>query len=632
MIIRNKVCFPYDVEVFPNFMSVTVKNSETGNIMSYEISERRNDLPEIAKLFLHKGIYFVGFNSMHYDSPIISYLIINYKRLILKPVWEITEEIKKFSDKIINSDTSASWSQYKYANLFPDLDLLVMKWSQKLRVGLKALQVTMQYRNVEEYKGDFERPLPRSEIPSLLAYNVNDVESTDELLKRSKKDIDLRIAIEDQYHISALNKDGVNLGMEILKKYYLEATGKSWYEIKDLRSKVDEVPLKDVIFDYIQFDNPTLQKVLAQLKETTIPITNVPKGYKFEIKFEIGGVKHTYGIGGLHSENDPEVFEPLDDEMLLDSDVRSLYPTIALVNKLYPAHLGEAFLNVYQMIYDQRVAAKAEGKKTENETLKLALNGLTGNLQSIYSWVYDPMMVFRIRINGQLMLLMLIEKVVEHGFQLIQSNTDGIFVKIKKDRYNEYMQICKDWETKTQLTLEHDEFERFYQYAINDYVGVKKGWSESHDPKFIKKKGLFIDEPILGKGLAPLIIPEAINKYLVEGIPPEETIKNCTDIRKFCTFQKVDKQFAVFYGSQKVTHINRYYMSMYGQMMYKQRIDNQSGKVFGPQIALCADSPVTIYNRFDDDPIETRGINYRYYVAEAYKIIEKLNDKQLTLW
>lgn len=86
MIIRNKVCFPYDVEVFLNFMSVTVKNSETGNIRSYEISERRNDLPEIVKLFLHRGIYFVGFNSRHYDSPIISYLIINYKRLILKPV------------------------------------------------------------------------------------------------------------------------------------------------------------------------------------------------------------------------------------------------------------------------------------------------------------------------------------------------------------------------------------------------------------------------------------------------------------------------------------------------------------------------------------------------------------------
>ena len=86
MILRNKVCFIYDVEVFPNFFSVTVKNSETKNHKSYQISDIRNDLPEIVKLFLHKGIYWVGFNSVHYDSPIISYLIINYKRLILKPV------------------------------------------------------------------------------------------------------------------------------------------------------------------------------------------------------------------------------------------------------------------------------------------------------------------------------------------------------------------------------------------------------------------------------------------------------------------------------------------------------------------------------------------------------------------
>lgn len=399
MIIRNKVCFVYDVEIFPNFFSVTIKNTESGNIKSYEISERRNDLPSIAKLFLTKGIYFVGFNSMHYDSPIISYILINYKRLILKPVWEITAELKQFSDKIIKSETSASWSQYKYANIFPDLDLLVMRWSQKLRVGLKALQVTMEYRNVEEYSGNFELPLPTSEIPNLLAYNVNDVESTEELLNRSKKDIDLRIAIEDKYHISALNKDGVNLGMEIIKKYYLDATGKSWALIKDLRSKVDEVPLKDVIFDYIKFDNPVLQNVLAQLKKTVIPITNVPKGYKFEIKFEIGGVKHTYGIGGLHSENEPEAFEPSDNEMLLDSDVTSLYPSIILQNDLYPAHLGEDFLNVYRMIYDQRVSAKRDGRKIENETLKLALNGLTGNLQSIYSWVYDPMMVFKINFS-----------------------------------------------------------------------------------------------------------------------------------------------------------------------------------------------------------------------------------------
>ena len=65
-------------------------------------------MPEIAKLFLNSNIFFVGFNSMHYDSPIISYIIINYKSLIKKPISFITSEIKQFSDKVINSETSAS--------------------------------------------------------------------------------------------------------------------------------------------------------------------------------------------------------------------------------------------------------------------------------------------------------------------------------------------------------------------------------------------------------------------------------------------------------------------------------------------------------------------------------------------
>ena len=73
-----------------------------------------------------------------------------------------------------------------------------------------------------------------------------------------------------------------------------------------------------------------------------------------------------------------------------------MYPSIILQNNLFPAHLGKAFLNVYRRIYDQRVSAKKEGRKVENETLKLALNGLTGNLQSQYSWVYDPVMAFKI--------------------------------------------------------------------------------------------------------------------------------------------------------------------------------------------------------------------------------------------
>ena len=627
MIIRNKTCFVYDVECFPNFFSVTVKNTESGNHKFYEISDRKNQLSDIVTLFLHKGIYWIGFNSMHYDSPIISYLIINYKKLILRPVWEITDTIKAFSDKIINSETSASWSQYKYANLFPDLDLLAMKWSQKLRTSLKALQVTMEYHNVEEYDGDFDRPLPKEDYEKLAAYNLNDVESTEELLNRSKKDIELRLAIEDEYHISALNKDGVNLGMEIIKTLYLKATGQQWFQIKDLRSPCDNLCLNEIIFPYISFETPELQNLLIELKSLCID----PNDNTFERTFVLGGLVHTLALGGLHSVSEPEVFEPDSNTLLIDQDVASLYPSIIIENKLYPSHLGPIFTEVYKKIKDDRIEAKHNGNKLKNETLKLAINGLTGNLQSPYSWVYDPRMVLSVRMNGQLMLLMYIEKLAALGAHIINSNTDGVFFMISKDKVEQLNSITEWWQNLTHLELEADYFERFYQYAINDYVGVKKGWSESKDPKFIKKKGLFIDEPILGKGLAPLIIPEAINKYFVYGISPEETIKSCKDIKKFCTFQKVDKKFEVFYGGERVAHINRYYMSTNGKVIYKQKVD-QNGKPYGSKIALCADSVVTIYNKFDDKSIEDRKIYYTYYIKEAYKIINKMEDKQLILW
>ena len=225
---------------------------------------------------------------------------------------------------------------------------------------------------------------------------------------------------------------------------------------------------------------------------------------------------------------------------------------------------------------------------------------------------------------------MYIEKLIGIDAKILNSNTDGVFFMLPKSKLDDLNQITEWWQNLTHLQLEADYFERFYQYAINDYIGVKKGWSESHDPKLIKTKGLFIQEPILGKGLAPLIIPEALNKYFVEGISPEDTIRSCNDIKKFCTFQKVAKEFTVFYGGEKVAHINRYYMSTNGKMLVKQKVIN--GEKIGSPVALCAASPVTIYNKFDEIPINKRCINYQYYVQEAYKIIEKMDKKQLSLW
>lgn len=319
MIIRGKVVFIYDIEVFPNLFILTAKNTESGARRVFEISDRRNDLPQIRALFKSKSVLYGGFNVIHYDNPLVSFLLIHYDELIRLPVWEICKKIKDLSDEIVNSKDGqfSSWSRYKYANLFPTLDLLTMLWSSKLRVGLKELQVTMGYHNVEEYSGDFNSYVRNDQIDEVISYCFNDIESTTELLNRCVKDIELRLAIEDEYKIKALNKDGVNLGMEIIKCRYLAETGLAWNDIKDLRSPCEYLCLNDIIFDFIEFKTPVLQNLLKDLKEQCIN----PNDNTFERQFYLGETKHTFGMGGIHSVNIPEIIIPENDELLGDFDV-----------------------------------------------------------------------------------------------------------------------------------------------------------------------------------------------------------------------------------------------------------------------------------------------------------------------
>lgn len=426
MKIYNKTVFVYDVEVFPNFFSVTIKNTESGKYVCYEISERRNDMPKIAKIFLHPKAWFVGYNSKHYDSPIISYILINYDDLINKPVWEITKDLKNFSDIVINSASSAPWSKYKYANLFNDLDLLTMMFAQKLRVGLKSLQVTMEYENVEEYDGDFNKNLPKEDIEKLEAYNLNDVLSTEQLLYRISGEIDLRLGIQDTLGVDVLNMDGVNLGVEVIKHNYLKETGKKWKDIKDLRSPCNEIDLKDIIFDFINFKRPELKALLKTLQETHINLAEEKlKKQKDRWKQTVflDDLEITYSLGGVHTKNKPAIYRSDNQWIIIDSDCTSMYPSAIINYGLYPRHLGPEFLTTYKKIKADRLKAKREGNKIMNQTYKLALNGISGMLQSEYSWCYDPKTVITLRLNCQLMLLMLTERLLECGCQIGQLNT-----------------------------------------------------------------------------------------------------------------------------------------------------------------------------------------------------------------
>lgn len=626
MIIHNKTVLVYDIEVFPNVFSCTLKNSETGQVKAYELSHRKDNIVKEAtamvNLFKDDKYLFCGYNNIHYDNPIMNFIIENIGSMP-NNYQKVCDRIYRLSQQIVTSETSESWKQWKYATKFATLDLLTMLFSQKLRVGLKEMQVTMRYHNVQEYEGDFDSWLPDDEIDTMLAYNLNDVDSTLELLNRCKKDIDLRIGIQQEYGVDVLSKDGMSIGTEILKIKYLEKTKKQWYQIKDLRSPCDEIELSKVIFPFIQYETPVLQDLLKEMKQQTVSAGR--KGY--EKHFLLDNVEVTVGVGGIHTKNEPEAIIPKEDELLLDSDVNSLYPSLIISYSLVPQHLGKEFLEIYGQVREERLAAKRAHQDVKNTTLKLALNGATGNYQNQYSWLYDPMAVMKIRINGQLLLLMLTEMLLKAGARLKQLNTDGILYTIPKSV--DCQTILKQWEEKTKLTLETEEYEAFYQFAINDYLAIGKGYAETKDKGLIKQKGLFIDKVKLGKGMQPMIIPEALNRYFADGVPIEQTIRECKDLNKFITYQKADKKFSVEYNNKLISRINRYYVSTNGPYLYKCEVVD--GKRVSYTNMLKA-SGVTIVNNLDEIKEFPKNINYRYYITECNKILFPFIHRQTSLF
>lgn len=624
MIIKDLIVQVYDIEIFPNCFSLTIKNTETKEFQFFELSNRKNNLVDLVPLFLDKRYIFCGYNNIHYDNPIVNF-IIEYKETLKKSTrLDIEYNLFQLSQTIIKGDLE-KWKRWKYANNFETLDLLTMLFSQKLRVGLKEMQVTMKYSNVQEYDGDFEAPIPEEDIPKMIQYNINDVNSTEELLYRCENDIKLRLNIEEEYGIKALNKDGVNLGMEILKTKYLEKTHKTWNDIKDLRSPCDKIALNEIILPFIKFDNPILKDLLNEMKQQVVSPDR--KGYNKH--FLMDNLEYSVGVGGIHSVNKPSIFIAKEDEVISDVDVASLYPSLIIEYGFYPPHLGKEFLEVYKGIKDERIEAKHNGNKLKNLTLKLSINGLSGNLQSEFSWCYSPKTVMRIRINGQLLLLMLAEKLISIGCQIIQANTDGLFVLRKKKDEQKFKDVCKWWENLTRLELEEDRFERFYQFAINDYLGVIEGYKDSKNPKLLKKKGLFIDSVTLGKGMQPMIIPKAINANLADNIPVEETIRNCKDINEFITYQKVDKKFAVQYMNKFITHINRYYVSTNGGYLYKCEVEGNKIVKFANMLTA---SGVTLCNDITAIKEFPKNINYKYYIKEANKILAKLKIQEQGLF
>ena len=419
------VVWTYDIEVFENCFHCCCKNTETGKVIKFEISERRNQLAELVDFFFYSldNKMFCGYNNHHYDDVIINYMIDLFYKLDQLPYWKICRSLYNLSTTIVNSEDGNidRFKKWKYAKYFYSMDLLTMQFSQKLRVGLKTMQCTMHYRNVQEYDGDFNLLIPVDKIDDMIAYNINDVESTTELLNRLADQVELRLFIEKEHGIDCLSMDSVKMAETFLLEKYSQKSGIPKNVIKEMRSPMDYIPLKDVILPFIKYKNPKLQSVLEEMKEQVV-YSKERKGY--EKKFVLSNVVYSIGVGGIHTIHTPKIFLPKDDEVIGHADVASMYPSLLIEYQWGPRHLGKLFCDLFAGLKVERLEAKHTGQKVKNMFLKIVLNSPTGKMQQEVSWMYDPFNVFKIRINGQLILLLLVDRLLSLGCEIIQCNTE----------------------------------------------------------------------------------------------------------------------------------------------------------------------------------------------------------------
>ena len=260
--------------------------------------------------------------------------------------------------------------------------------------------------------------------------------------------------------------------------------------------------------------------------------------------------------------------------------------------------------------------------KISAEALKIVINSIYGKFGSELFFLYDRIAQLKVTINGQLMTMTLVEELELNGIHVISANTDGIIIKLPRNKMDVFNDITKRWNETNRMGADSEDYKAYYARDVNNYFAV---WpDEEVDAKGALDPKQYIKD--LKKGYDMPIVATAVFNYLYKHIPVMDTLRGHKDILDFCKTQNVGRQFDVVYDTvvngEKTTvysqrHV-RFYVSTSGVIINKEHKDTHQ------RSKLASGLPVQILNSLDDKPIELRNINYKYYYDEAYKIINPI--------
>ena len=554
----------YDFEVFKHdWMVVIINPAEKSETVIV------NDPEELKQYYeSHKDEIWIGYNSRHYDQYILKGIICGF-------------DPKAINDHII-VDGRGGW---EFSNLFQKIKL----YNYDCMVGFSGLKQLEGFlgSNIKEssVSFDIDRKLTPMEIAETIEYCRHDVEQTIEVWLQNQADFNAQMGLIKMFDLplSMISKTKAQLSSVVLGATKKKRNDEFDVSIPDTL----EVEKYSHIVDW--YRNP------------------VNMDYSKNLEIDVAGVPHIFAWGGLHGAI-PQYF---DEGHFVMMDVASLYPSLMIEYGYQSRNISDQ--NKYVDIYHTRLKYKAE-KNPLQAPLKLVLNGTYGAMKDKYNNLYDPRQANNVCVAGQLLLLDLIEHLEPHC-QIIQSNTDGILVKLRSlDDFELIDDIAYEWEQRTRLKLEFDQYKKVAQKDVNNYVLVDYDGKMKSKGAYVKKLGdLDYDLPIVNK---------AIVEFLVNGVIPEQTINKCDNLREFQKIVKVSSKY--WKGHHNGQYLNEKTFRVFASLDHS---DGYVGKIKSPgaTIEKFANTPdhAFIDNESMDGKTVPEKLDKQWYIDLSCKRLEQ---------
>jgi len=637
----------YDIEIYTNIFLVCVKNISTKEKYSFEISPRKQQTKELVE-FLNQPIRLIGFNNQNYDNLLIQKFLEN---LHLKGK-DLVSLLKSQSDKII---TNEKYSKFcKKLTKVPTIDLFLLHHfdNDARRCSLKELEFVFNMDNIQELPFDYTKPVPIDQLDTLINYCWNDIEATERLYNYSLEDIKLREELSKKYNIDMLSYNSPKIGE---KSFALALIVKnpSFEQKLNLQSPRTKIKLQDIIFPYVSFEFEGFKRLLQYFKSKVITDTyktfsEIPfkelsiiegfynvhktKGVQANLNIVYQGFEFVFGTGGIHGCIEAGIYESDQEYDILDIDVSSYYPNLGIQNKLYPEHLGVEFCDVYEERYDER--GQYPKGNVWNSSIKFELNGVYGKSNSKFSPFYDPKYTMTITVNGQLLIAMLAEQLMNHS-QLLQVNTDGVTIKVLKSNLPIIHQIIKNWERLTKLTLETANYSKMVIKDVSNYLAI-------YTNSKVKRKGAAFKTKVelaLHENYSGLIINEAISAYFINGTDPIQFMMQDLEqngLTHFFMRAKVQRDHKLVARAEEqdiaLQRITRYVVTNTGVSLIKimPPLPKNPEKWRETEIeAGWKCTPCNNLSLINQEEI-IQNLNLEYYLTQINKIIYAINKKQST--